>query len=97
MGRESRLHPNEMLIIWPSSFSGNAVALRLLGNPFHADHGFHPHLYPHFGHYQSNISASPREFVVLYSPSPRFGERGPGQRCEGLFVGKIGVLLFGVI
>ena len=44
MGRESRLHPNEMLIIWPSSFSGNAVALRLLGNPFHADHGFHPWL-----------------------------------------------------
>ena len=40
-------HPKAMLTIRRCSFGGNVVALRLSGNPFHADHGFYPHLYPH--------------------------------------------------
>jgi hypothetical protein len=44
MGRESWPHPIGMLIIWPSSFSVNAVALRLSGNAFHDYHGLHPWL-----------------------------------------------------
>ena len=41
MGGESLPHPNATLIIWPSSFSGNGVALRLSRNLFNAAHGFH--------------------------------------------------------
>ena len=48
MSRESWPHANEMLIIWQSRFSGNAVTLRHSGNKFYADHGFHPHQFPHF-------------------------------------------------
>jgi hypothetical protein len=42
MGRESQPRPNGMLIIWPSSVSANAVALRLSANPLHAIQEFHP-------------------------------------------------------
>ena len=44
MGHELWPHANGMLIIRQSSFSGNAVALRLSGNKFYAHHGFHPWL-----------------------------------------------------
>ena len=48
------------------------------------------------GHHQSSISASPREFVVLYSPSPRFGERGPGGEGWDCYVQVSGsVICFG--
>ncbi len=41
MGCESFPYPKAMLTIRASSFSGNAVALRLSDNPYDADHGFH--------------------------------------------------------
>ncbi len=70
MGRESFPHPNASLIIGPSSFIGNAVAVRLLGNPFRADHGFYPWL--------SNATAPQlrleRDFPFLaLLPSPLLG------------------------
>ena len=36
-----------MLLIRPCRFRLNGVAPRLSENLFKADHGFHPHLYPH--------------------------------------------------
>ena len=44
MGRESWPYANGMLIIWQSSFRGNAVSLRLPSNNFYAYHGFYPWL-----------------------------------------------------
>ena len=60
MGCQSFPHPKAMLTIMPSSFGGNAVALRLSDNPHHADHGFHPWL--------SNATAP--QFRLLRWPRP---------------------------
>ena len=80
MGCESWPNPNEMLIIWPSSYIGTAVALRLSGNLFYADHGFHPHLYPHLGHHQT-VSQRVRVNLLCFTPPrPVSGRGGRGVR-----------------
>ena len=52
-----------------------------------------------FGHHQSSISASPREFVVLYSPLAPFrgeGAGGPGGEGWDCYVQVSGsVICFG--